>query len=104
MQRVAEITEITKQEVERQLGTTITEAIYNRAYERAKRKLARIIEREGDMGGERLQPYYLTQLTAEAVREQSFSDFTISLCELLKEADRYIEQKEMPAVETAGQI
>lgn len=39
----------------------------------AENKLQRIIEREGDADGERLKPYYLAQLIAEAIRANRFS-------------------------------
>lgn len=98
MQRTATATEVLREEVESLLGVSITESVCARAYEHAKRKLARIIEREGDADGGRLQPYYITQLTAEAVREQSSSDFTIMLCEQIH------REKEKPAAEAARQI
>lgn len=104
MQTTAVTTEISMEEVESLLGRCITKEKFTRAYEHAKRKLARTIEREGDLDGARLQPYYLAQLTAEAVREQSFSDFTIMLYEAYREAERYIEKKEMPVAEATGQI
>ena len=104
MQRTATATEVLREEVESLLGVSIAESVFARAYEHAKRKLARIIEREGDADGERLRPYYITQLTAEAVREQSFSDFTIMLCEAFREAEQIHREKEMPAAEATGQI
>ena len=39
------------------------------AEKRARAKLARIIEREGTANGERLKPYYLAALIAEAARD-----------------------------------
>lgn len=47
------------------------------AKSQAKRKLARIIEREGDSNGERRKPYYLEQLIAEAASSECFSKFTL---------------------------
>lgn len=75
----------------------VTPAEYFKAQEQAKRKLARIIEREGDADGERLKPYYLEQLIAEAIRENSFSLFTTELYRLIT-----MEKKEKPTAETAG--
>lgn len=104
MQMTATTTEVSREEVESRLGVSITEEMFARAYEHAKRKLARIIEREGDADGARLQPYYITQLTVEAVREQSFSEFTILLCNAYREAEQIHREKEMPAAEAARQI
>lgn len=83
---------------------------YEEAKARAKRKLARIIEREGDGDGERRKPYYLAQLIAEAVRAERILAFTFELGELFRYAEeehkRQIQQrkKEMPAAKAAGQI
>ena len=55
---------------EEYLGTVIPELIWDDVKEQATRKLERIIEREGDAGGERKKPYYLAQLIAEAVRQE----------------------------------
>ena len=38
---------------------------------RAVRKLDWIISREGDMGGERLKPYYLAQLIVEQIQAEA---------------------------------
>ncbi len=43
------------------------------ARRRAERKLALIIERYGDDGGERLKPGYLAQLIAETIRADNLS-------------------------------
>lgn len=75
----------------------VTPSEYNAAQLQAKRKLARIIEREGDADGERLKPYYLEQLTAEAIRENRFSSFTTELCRLMS-----MEIEEKPTAEAAG--
>ena len=69
------------------------------AEKQAKRKLARIIEREGDADGERLKPYYLAQLVAEAVTAERFSNY----CNMLHEL-RTLEKKEMPAAKAARQV
>lgn len=102
MQATTVTTEVSKEEVESRLGISITEEVFKRAYEHAKIKLARIIEREGELDGVRLQPFYITQLTVEAVREQSFSEFTIILCNAYRE--KIHREKEMPAAEATGQI
>ncbi len=62
----------------------------------AKRKLALIIEREGDLNGERRKPYYLNRIIEETIRAHQFSK-TCSLISLEI-------KKEMPAAEAAGQI
>ena len=45
------------------------------AYERAIRKLQRIIEREGDAGGERLTPAYFLQLVEEELQIEACERF-----------------------------
>lgn len=70
---------------------------YAQAERQARKKLARIIEREGDFGGARLQPRYLAQLIAEAIRENRFARFTVELYKIQKE----IEEK--PTAETVSQ-
>ena len=62
----------------------------------AKQKLARIIEREGDMGGLRRKPEYLEQLIAEQLTEKRFKAFCLTVHNEIK--------KEMPRAEAAGQI
>lgn len=91
---------------EQYLPGSIERYEYEEAVEQAKRKLARIIEREGDADGERRKPYYLAQLIAEAVRAERFSVFTKELYDLYRYADEQIQQrkKEMPATEAARQI
>lgn len=61
--------------VESYTGYKISDSEYNEALEEAKRKLARIIEREGDADGERLQPYYIAQLISEALSVKRFSEY-----------------------------
>jgi hypothetical protein len=46
----------------------------------AKRKLARIIEQEGDLGGERLKPYYLQALYQEQLELQGFQAKSTKNC------------------------
>lgn len=95
---------------EEYLAEPLSDTEYEEAKAQAKRKLARIIEREGDSNGERRKPYYLAQLIAEAVRAERFSAFTLELGELFRYAEeehkRQIQQrkKEMPAAKAAGQI
>lgn len=95
---------------EQYLSSAISQREFEQAEMQAKRKLARIIEREGDADGERRKPYYLAQLIAEAVRTDRFSSFTFDLGNLIRYAEeehrKQIQQrkKEMPAAETARQI
>lgn len=71
------------------LGAEIPSSEWDKAAEQAERKLERIIEREGDCGGERRKPEYLAQLIAEAVRSSRFSRFTLDLMAL----DRYADEQ-----------
>ena len=84
-----------KQTVEQELSVFLSDSEYEEAETSAKRKLARIIEREGDADGERLKPYYLVQLISEAITAERFSLY----CYL-----KALEKKEMPAAKAAGQI
>lgn len=94
---------------EQYLSSAISQREFEQAEMQAKRKLARIIEREGDADGERRKPYYLAQLIAEAVRSDRLSSLTFELGNFIRcaeESRKQIQQrkKEMPAAETAGQI
>lgn len=62
-----------RQEAERLLGTAVEPWEWESASTYAERKLERIIEREGDAGGERREPWYMAQLIAEAVRGSRLS-------------------------------
>lgn len=53
------------------LGREITDAEWKEALPAAKRKLERIISREGDLEGERRKPYYLGKLVEEHIRENA---------------------------------
>ena len=62
------------QMVEHYLGNEIIcTGEFTAALSSAIDKLKRIIEREGDANGERLQPYYLAQLIAESIGANHFS-------------------------------
>lgn len=69
------------------------------AERQAKRKLSRLIEQEGDANGERLKPYYLEMLVAEAVSAEKFSKYCNEF-----QISRTLEKKEMPAAKAARQI
>lgn len=88
-----------KQLAELFLQDFLSDGEFEEAEKQAKRKLARIIEREGDADGERLKPYYLAQLVAEAVTAERFSNYCKNIHVL-----RTLEKKEMPAAKAAGQI
>lgn len=66
-------TTVEKSLVEHYLGRDIPSELIEETLPTAKRKLDRIISREGDADGERLKPYYLAQLIAEAIRSIAFS-------------------------------
>ncbi len=55
------------------LGAYITPPEWDRAKTYAEKKLASIIEREGDLNGARREPWYLAQLIAEAVQVNTLS-------------------------------
>lgn len=76
-----------QQQAEKYLGGAIELSEWDNAKEQAERKLGRIIDREGDAGGARREPWYLAQLIAEAVRSSRFSKFTIDLYNLSRYAD-----------------
>lgn len=71
-----------RREAEKYLGFAICPQEWDEAKRYAEHKLARIIQREGDAGGERRKPYYLAQLIAETVRANIFSGILFELAEL----------------------
>ena len=73
----------------------LNEDLFLVAEKKAKEKLARIIEREGDLNGERRKPEYLVQLIIEAIKERKASKHTIG---------RYLEIKEKPTAVAVGQF
>ena len=81
-----------KQEAEQRLGTEIESSEWDKAKNYAERKLKGIIERFGDEGGIRREPWYLAQLIAETVQQNRFSRFTIELMELNRYADMEIKK------------
>ena len=88
-----------KEIVELNLNDILSDSEYFQAKAQAKRKLARIIEREGDANGERLKPYYISQLIYEAIVSNRFTKLCNSTYSLAREI-----KKEMPAAKAAGQI
>lgn len=81
-----------KQEAEQRLGTEIESSEWDKAKSYAERKLKGIIERFGDEGGIRQEPWYLAQLIAETVQQNRFSRITIELMELNRYADMEIKK------------
>lgn len=77
-----------QRQAEAYLGTAIEPSEWDEARAYAEHKLKGIIEREGDAGGARREPWYLAQLIAETVKGSRFSRFTYDLWEL----NQYIEQ------------
>lgn len=77
-----------QQQAERYLGSEIRPSEWDEAKAYAERKLAGIIEREGDADGARREPWYLAQLIAESVKGSRFSQLARDLWEL----NQYIEQ------------
>lgn len=68
-----------KNQVEEYLGFEISETQYNQSSDRARKKLASIIERFGDANGERRKPYYLARLISEDVKAENLSTATITV-------------------------
>ena len=71
---------------EQYLGSIILPTEFTESEKYAQRKLDLIIQREGDAGGARREPWYLAQLIAEAVRSSRISQFTIDLAHLCRYA------------------
>lgn len=66
---------MTKELVEKYLGCSVRDDEFVFAARYAKRKLELAIEREGDAGGMRREPWYLAQLTAETIQAERFSAY-----------------------------
>ena len=88
-----------KQTVEKLLQEKLKASEYSRAEQRAKRKLAQIIEREGNENGARTTLDYLARLIAEFIQAERMTAFGFAVQKLQMEI-----KKEMPAAEAAGQI
>ena len=87
-----------RQLTQKELGVRLGRREYEAAKKQAERKLAGIIERFGDEGGLRREPWYLAKLIAEAVRSNALSRFTLELAELDHYIDRQLGiKKEQPA-------
>lgn len=88
-----------QQQAEGYLGTTIDPEEWAGAKAYAEQKLERIIEREGDAGGARREPWYLAQLIAETVKGERFSAFTQLI---YYAAEQFGVKKEQPTSENVS--
>lgn len=78
--------EVSKAEVEKLLGTSITDNMFDEALSYAKRKQEHIYQHDGREVV--LQHWYLVKLTEECVRNLAFSQFTMDLCLELHNAEK----------------
>ena len=72
--------QLIKDEAEIFLKRTPTDEEMAHALPRATKKLRWIIDRDGDPGGMRRQPWYLGKLVEEAIIENEFSLYTMARC------------------------
>lgn len=72
-----------KESIEKSLGFKVSESDYKKAEERAISKQKRIFKTT--QNEEVLKASYLKQLIYEAVREQRFEKYSISVCELVED-------------------
>ena len=84
MQPVAET--VRKEEVEKLLGCTITDSLFQEALKLAHGKQAYIFERYGSPVA--LQDWYLVKLTEEYVRSLALSKYTMDLCGELADMEK----------------
>lgn len=85
-------------QAESYLGAGIRPSELEEAKAFAERKLAYIIDREGDAGGARREPWYLAQLIAETVRGNRLSQYLNGLMELSEQGTK----KRQPVSENTG--
>lgn len=71
-----------REQAEYYLDVNITPPEWDRAKAYAERKLAFIIQREGDAGGARQEPWYLAQIIAETVRANALTSTLNQLADL----------------------
>jgi hypothetical protein len=57
------------------IGRELTDKVWKEAYDRAVKKLRRIVTLYGDADGARNETDYLAQLAVEAVREKAFAEY-----------------------------
>ena len=63
--------------IQKQVGIEVTDEEVEENMPYAKRKLSHIISREGDLNGERNQPWYLATLLGEIINMDRFSHYCI---------------------------
>lgn len=66
------------------IGFEVSDTTWAEMFGRAKRKLHHIITNFGDADGARNTVNYIAQLTAEAIKEQAFSDYCMDLYQVRK--------------------
>ena len=76
--------DIIREEVSGRLGRELSDDAWAEYYSRAKRKLRHIITHFGDDGGARRTIGYIADLVIEAIRAQTFSEWTAALYEQRK--------------------
>ncbi len=89
-----------RRQVESYLGSSIAPSELEEAKAYAERKLASIIDREGDADGARRQPDYLAQLIAETVRSNRLSRCLYNIMELQAQGTK----KDSPCPKTQGRL
>lgn len=89
MQAVAKT--VQKEDVERLLGCTITDGLFQEALKFASRKQAYIFERDGSPVA--LQDWYLVKLTEEYARSLALSKYTMDLCSELADMEKEHQAK-----------
>lgn len=88
-------------QAESYLGTAIKPSELETAKAYAERKLALVIDREGDAGGARREPWYLAQLIAETVRGSRLSQYLNEINEL-RELQAQGTKKRQPVSKNTG--
>ena len=78
--------DVEKREVEELLGTEISEDLFQKALDYAKRKQAYIFSQE--KRSVVMEHWYLVKLTEECARSLAFSWFTMALCKELNNMNR----------------
>lgn len=77
-----------KEQIEDQLGFSITEEQFQESAERAGKKLDRIISQYGDAAGNRHRPEYLAELIYEDIIMDIFSKATVFLAENMLDMEK----------------
>lgn len=93
-----EVISVKKSEVERMLGSSITDSQFEEALKYAARKQDFIYKREKNPVV--LQNWYLAKLTEEYVKSLAFSRFTMDLCRTLRDMEKEHSVKNQSAPTT----